>query len=68
MTMHSDERWPGMLPAHVEAFIVDTVGMIREFDDTDLSEMTPLFYQHGYEQVTLALRELLTMLGHDPDA
>ena len=35
---------------------------------TDLSEMTPLFYQLGYEQVALALRELLTMLGHDPDA
>jgi hypothetical protein len=68
MTIHSDEMWPGTPPAHVEAFIVDTVGMIRELDDTDLSEMTPLFYQHGYEQVALALRELLTMLGHDPDA
>ena len=29
--------------------------------------MTPLFYQHGYEQAMSSLRELLKILGRDPD-
>ncbi len=59
--------WPGALPPEVEAFILETVAMIHDLDDTGLQEMTPLFYQHGYEQVKPALQELLTILGHDPD-
>lgn len=31
-----------------------------------LHEMT-LFYQHGYEQVRMSLRDLLKILGHAPD-
>jgi hypothetical protein len=42
--------------------------MLHELDDTGLHELTPLFYEHGYEQVAHSLRELLKMLGHDPDA
>jgi hypothetical protein len=60
--------WPGRLPPEVEAFVLETVGLIHELDDTGLHEMTPLFYQHGYEQVRMSLRDLLTILGHDPDA
>ncbi|MDR7081929.1 hypothetical protein J2X01_001214 [Arthrobacter ginsengisoli] len=41
--------------------------MIEELDGTGLHEMTPLFYQHGYEQLRISLRDLLTVLGHDPD-
>ncbi|WP_427008502.1 hypothetical protein [Pseudarthrobacter sp. H2] len=60
--------WPGRLPPEVEAFIRETVEMIHELDDTGLQEMTPLFYQHGYEQVRMSLQNLLKILGHDPDA
>ena len=59
--------WPGRLPPEVEALILETVEVIRELDDTGLQEMTPLFYQHGYEQLKTSLRDLLTVLGHDPD-
>lgn len=58
---------PGRLPPEVEALILETVEIIHELDDTGLHEMTPLFYQHGYEQLRMSLRELLTVLGHDPD-
>ena len=59
--------WPGRLPPEVQAVILETVEMIQELDDTGLHEMTPLFYQHGYEQLRMSLRDLLTVLGHDPD-
>lgn len=64
----ADPAWLGRLPPEVEAFILETVEMIHELDGTVLHEMTPLFYQHGYEQVTMSLREMLRILGHDPDA
>ena len=53
----------------VQAFILETVEMIHELDDTRRRhEMSPLFCQHGYGQVRMSLRDLLTILGHDPDA
>ena len=64
----ANAAWPGRLPPEVEAFILETVEMIHELDDTGLHEMTPFFYQHGYEQVRMSLRDLLTILGHDPDS
>lgn len=63
-----DAAWPGSLPPEVEAFILETVEMVHELDDTDPHEMTPLFYQHAYEQVRMSLQDLLKILGHDPDA
>lgn len=60
--------WPGSVPPEVEAFILETVKMLHELDDTGLNDLTPLFYQHGYEQVRMSLGDLLKMLGHDPDA
>ncbi len=68
MSSRSDACWPGTPPAEVEAFILETVDMLHELDGTSLHELTPLFYEHGYEQVAHSLRELLKMLGHDPDA
>lgn len=68
MSRQGDAHWPGKPPADVEAFILETVDLLHELDDTSLHELTPLFYVHGYEQVARSLRELLTMLGHDPDA
>ncbi|MDQ6753690.1 MAG: hypothetical protein M3017_09820 [Actinomycetota bacterium] len=60
--------WPERLPPEVETLVLETVEMIHELDDTSPREMTPLFYQHGYEQVRLSLQNLLRLLGHDPDA
>lgn len=59
--------WPGRMPPEVEVLILETVEVIQELDDTGLPEMTPLFYQHGYEQLRISLGDLLTVLGHDPD-
>ena len=66
--MHGGVDWPGKPPAEVEAFILETVEMRHELDGTRLHQLTPLFYQHGYEQVAHSLRELLKLLGNDPDA
>lgn len=54
-------------PPEVKTLILETVEMIQELDDTGRQEMTPLFYQHGYEQLRMSLRDLLTVLGYDPD-
>lgn len=66
--LETNAAWPGRLPPEVEAFILETVEMIHELDDTSLQEMTPLFYQHGYEQMRMSLGDLLKILGHGPDA
>jgi hypothetical protein len=68
MTLPGGADWPGNPPAEVEAFILETVDMLHELDGTSLHQLTPLFYQHGYEQVVHSLRELLKLLGNDPDA
>jgi len=68
MSNVADAVWPGKLPSEVEAFVLEAVEMIHDLDDTGLYEMTPLFYQHGYEQVKMSLVDLLKILGHDPDA
>lgn len=63
----TDEAWPGRLPPEVEALILETVETIHALDDTGLHEMTPLFYQHGYEQMRMSLVDLLKVLGHNTD-
>lgn len=37
--------------------------MLAEFDNTPLPHMTPLFYQHGYEELRMFTRDLLRILG-----
>ncbi|TQL60965.1 hypothetical protein FB474_2368 [Oryzihumus leptocrescens] len=43
--------------------IRDVVTLVRQFDDTPISQMSALFYQHGYEELRLAVRHLLRLLG-----
>lgn len=42
--------------------------LLRDFDNTPQCDMTPLFYQHGFEELNMVVRDLLRHLGHDPDA
>jgi hypothetical protein len=48
--------------------IEDAVRLLRELDSTPPNQMTPLFYQHGYEELRMMVRDLLRMLGSDPEA
>jgi streptomycin 6-kinase len=48
--------------------IAQALQMLKELDNTPLTEMTPLFYQHWFEQLNMATRDLLRILGHDPGA
>lgn len=65
---NADDAWPGPPPPEVETFLLETVDMIHDLDNTGQHDLTPLFYQHGYEQLRIAVQELLTVLGHAPDA
>lgn len=47
-----------------EEVIASAIRLLHDFDNTPLSDMTPLFYQHGFEELTLAVRDLLRLLGH----
>lgn len=42
--------------------------LLRDFDNVPMTELTPMFYQHGFEELNMAMRDLLNLLGHDPDA
>jgi hypothetical protein len=51
-----------------EAVIQEALQMLHELDDTPPQQMTALFYQHWFEQLSMTTRDLLRVLGHDPDA
>lgn len=51
-----------------EAVIRVALQMLHELDDTPPQQMTALFYQHWFEQLSMTTRDLLRVLGHDPDA
>ena len=67
MNSADDAIWPGKLPSEVEALVLETVDIVRALDDTSPRDMTPFFYQNGYEQVKMSLAELLKILGHNPE-
>lgn len=48
--------------------IAQALQMLKELDHTPLTEMSPLFYQHWFEQLNMTTRDLLRILGHDPGA
>lgn len=66
----SEESQPlhGSIDENDQEVIEEAVRMLRELDDTPLHQMTPLFYQHGYEELRLLTLELLRILGSDPKA
>ncbi|MDF2051668.1 hypothetical protein [Arthrobacter sp. Cr_A7] len=66
----SEESQPlhGSIYENDQEVIEEAVRMLRELDDTPLHQMTPLFYQHGYEELRLLTLELLRILGSDPKA
>jgi hypothetical protein len=69
-TEHQEERerQPDPELASDEAVISEALHMLHELDDTPPQQMTALFYQHGFEQLSMTTRDLLRVLGHDPDA
>jgi hypothetical protein len=51
-----------------EEVIADALQLLADFDKTPLAQMTPLFYQHAYEELRIIASGLLRILGHDPSA
>jgi len=66
----SEESQPlhGSVYENDQELIQEAVRMLRELDDTPLHQMTPLFYQHGFEELRLLTRDLLRILGSDAQA
>jgi len=62
------ERRPDPEMASDEVVIREALQMLRELDDTPPQQMTALFYEHWFEQLSMTTRDLLRVLGHDPDA
>ncbi|MET3948749.1 hypothetical protein ABIB49_003474 [Arthrobacter sp. UYCu512] len=59
---------PESEPASDEEIIRGALQMLHELDDTPPQQMTALCYQHWFEQLSMTTRDLLRLLGHDPDA
>jgi hypothetical protein len=45
--------------------IDDALRLIRDLDNTKLDEMTPLFYMFGFDELYLAVRSLLRIMGEE---
>ena len=58
---------PGSVYETDQEVIEEAVRRLRELDDTPLHQMTPLFYQHGYEELRIMVGDLLRLLGGDPE-
>jgi len=61
-------RRPDPELASDEAAIREALQMLHEIDDTPPQQMTALFYQHWFEQLSMTTRDLLRVLGRNPDA
>jgi hypothetical protein len=62
------ERRPDPELMSDEEVIREALRMLHELDDTPAQQMTALFYQHWFEQLSMTTRDLLRILGHDPNA
>lgn len=51
-----------------EEVVQRALQLLRDFDSVPMTELTPMFYQHGFGELNTAMRDLLKLLGHDPDA
>lgn len=48
--------------------IEEALRMLRELDSAPPHQMTPLFYQHGYEELRMMVDDLLRILRRGPAA
>lgn len=56
---------PGDLTAEDEDTVLEILEMLRALDATRPDRMTPLFYQHWFEQLNMSIRDLLRILGRE---
>jgi hypothetical protein len=55
-------------PLSDEETISETVDLLRAIDNTPLGDMNALFYQHFFEELNMAVRSLLEILGRAPES
>lgn len=63
----SDMHAHGRRQESDEATIAEIIEMLNSLDNTSPNQMSPLFYQHWFEQLNMSIRDLLRILGHDLD-
>lgn len=68
MTRESGETDAEEDARHGRDVIAEALALLAELDNTPPAQMTPLFYQHGFEELRMITGDLLRILGHDPDA
>lgn len=59
---HEAVTGPPMNPESAAERIADIRTLVRDLDDTPPGEMTPLYYQHGFNELDLAVRDLLHII------
>lgn len=47
----------------VRDVIAEALALLAELDNTPLTQMTPLFYQHSFEELRIVTGDLLRVLG-----
>jgi hypothetical protein len=56
----------GSVDENEQKVIEEAARMLRDLDSTPLNQMTPMFYQHGCEELRMMVRDLLRMQGRGP--
>lgn len=46
--------------------IKQAIRLLAELDDAPLNQMTPLYYQHGFEELRMVVDDLLRILRRNP--
>ena len=46
--------------------IEQAIRLLAELDDAPLNQMTPLYYQHGFEELRMLVGDLLRILRRNP--
>lgn len=67
MSREPDDTNPPQTYGSDREVIEEALRILADLDNTPLSHMTPLYYQHGFEELRMLVQDLLRILGQNLD-
>jgi hypothetical protein len=66
MTQEPDDTDRPQVYGNDQEIIEDALRLLADLDDTPQDRMTPLYYQHAFEELRMVVGDLLRILGRNP--
>jgi hypothetical protein len=66
MTQEPDNTDRPQIHGNDREIIEDALRLLADLDDTPQDQMTPLYYQHAFEELRMLVDDLLRILGQNP--